>query len=195
MKRVHLYLHKAWLCLIIGWSVLITMDSSSAHMPWLFISTYTLLLVTYSINQRSRTHQESWLMKVGIMLVVCSMCMQWMCIASGEQFCCYSLLSISCWSLVFFSALQVVLSLSQAHFPLLVKPRAHFSYHFSLSHLATIWCLILTYPLSLILNPSLMFKPHKPSFSHAQPPFTLLTTIDLWIGDHRQLSARITIWH
>jgi hypothetical protein len=106
-----------------------------------------------------------------------------------------ALLWISCWSLVFVSALQVVLSLSQAHFPWLVKPRAQFSYRFSLSYLATIWCSILTYPLSLILNPSLMFKPHKPSFSHTQPPFTLLTTIDLWTGDHGQLSAWIRNWH
>jgi hypothetical protein len=88
-----------------------------------------------------------------------------------------------------------LLSLSQTHFPLLVKPRIHFSYYFSLSYLATIWCSILTYPLSLILNPSLMFKPHKPSFSHTQPPFTLLTTIDLWMGDHGWLSVRIRNWH
>ncbi len=52
---------------------------------------------------------------------------------------------------MFFSALQMVLSLSEGHFPLLVKPQAHFSYHFSLSYLATIWCWILTYPLLTLL--------------------------------------------
>lgn len=82
---------------------------------------------------------------------VCSECT----LQVASNFVAIVLLWISCWSLVFFPALQVVLSLSQVLFPLLVKPRAHFSYHFSLSYLATI----------------LMFDPHIAPFSHTQPFF------------------------